>query len=127
MRLFFALLAVLALLASPVTAAAAQGACDGNSASVGSAMDMSNMPAAEPASTLQSSTEPCCDHGGAHKMDAKSCALACATSCAATATLPCGFPVSELAFTVAQLTPARSDTPRPFEPSRLIRPPKSMA
>jgi hypothetical protein len=127
MRLFLALMAVVALLVSPVAAAAAQYACDGNSASGRSAMAMPSMPEAEPASAHQSSADPCCDHGGTHKMDAKSCALACATSCAATAVLPCASPVSELAFSATQLTPARSDTPRPYEPSRLIRPPKSMA
>lgn len=127
MRALLALLAVLALLVSPVTAGAAQVACDEGSPSAASAMDMPGMPATEQSRGLQSAADPCCDHAGTHKMDPKSCALACATSCAVTAVLPSAVVVSELSFSAAPLIPARSATPRPYEPSRLIRPPKSMA
>ncbi len=127
MRIVLALLAVLALLVSPVTAAAAQVACDENSPSATSTMDISAMPEMGHASDPHAAADPCCDHGGPHKMDLKTCALACATSCAVTAVLPDPIIVSELAFSAALLTPARSATARPYEPSRLMRPPRSMA
>jgi hypothetical protein len=127
MRVLLALMAVLALAVSPVTAAAAQVACNPAGAFVGSVMDMPGMSGMEQPSAPQSSTDPCCDHGGSHKMDAKSCALACAMSCASAAVLPSTVPFSELAFSAAQLTPIHSASPRAYEPSRHRRPPRSMA
>ena len=121
MRLLLALLAVLALLVSPVTAAAAQASCDETNQSSLAVYDMGM------ASVQQTETDPCCDHGATHKMDRKSCALACATSCAVSAVLPSPFVSAELSFSAARLMPARSASARPYEPSRLIRPPRSMA
>lgn len=119
-----AFVAVLALLVSPVTGAAAQVACDQSAQSEMSAMDMSGM---DQAAAQKDTADPCCDHGAKHPMDQKSCALACATSCAVTAALPSPLVGSLLVFSAAQLTPARLAPAHPYEPAGLIRPPRSMA
>ena len=127
MRFFLALMAVLALLVSPVTAAAAQVACaqTGPAAAVG--MDMPGMPGMDQAGIQRTSADPCCDHSAKHPMDQKSCALACATSCAVAAALPSPLVGSVLVFAAAQLTPARLASVHPYQPAGLIRPPRSMA
>ena len=124
MRVVLALMAVLALLVSPVTAAAAQVACDQAGPAAMASMDM---PGVAEAAAQKSMADPCCDHGAKHPMDQKSCALACAASCAVTAALPGPVVGSILVFSTAQLTPARLAPAHPYEPAGLIRPPKSMA
>ena len=127
MRLFLALLAVLALLVSPVTAAAAQLACAQGDPTATATMDMPGMPGMDQARVQKTAADPCCGHGAGHPMDQKSCALACATSCAATAALPGPIVDSVLVFSAAKLTPARLASAHPYEPAGLIRPPRSMA
>ena len=124
MRFALALLAVLALLVSPVTAEAAQVACDRAEPAAVASMDMPGM--AE-AAAQKAVADPCCDHGAKHPMDQKSCALACAASCAVSAALPGPVVGSLLVFSTAQLMPARLAPAHPYEPAGLIRPPKSMA
>lgn len=127
MRLLLALMAVLALLVSPVTAAAAQVTCAQVDPVAISTMDMPGMPGMDQAGVKKTAADPCCDHGAKHPMDQKSCALACATSCAVTAALPGPIGGSVLVFSAAQLTPARSASAHSYEPAGLIRPPRSMA
>jgi hypothetical protein len=127
MRLVLALMAVLALLVSPVTAAAAQVACDQAGPSAMATMDMSAMPGMAQAGSHRASIDPCCDHSASHKMDQKSCAQTCATSCAVMAALPGPLTGSLLLFSTAQLTPTQLAPAHPCEPAGLIRPPKSMA
>ena len=124
MRFLLALLAVMALLISPVAASAAQLSCaqDETSASA-----MSDMPMTAQSGAAKASADPCCDHGKSHKMDQKSCALACANACAVAAALPSALSSSIMHFAAAQLNPARASAAHPFEPPGLIRPPKSMA
>jgi hypothetical protein len=120
-------MAVLALLVSPVTAAAAQVACAQTAPATMATMDMPGMPGMDKAGVQKTSADPCCDHSAKHPMDQKSCALACATSCAVTAALPGPLMGSVLVFSAAQLTPARLAPAHPYEPAGLIRPPRSMA
>ena len=124
MRSLLAFLAVLALLVSPMTAAAAQVGCDQAGPAAMAPMDMPGM--AE-AAAKKAMADTCCDHGAKNPMDQKSCALACAASCPVTAALPSPVVGSILVFTTAQLTPARLAPAHPYEPSGLLRPPKSMA
>lgn len=130
MRLLFALLAVMAMLVSPVTAASAQAACghDRPMAMAGAMayMDGSAMPASDHANMQTATADPCCDHAKHGKMS-KSCAQACAASCAAAAALPNALSSVGLAFTrepapLARLAPVKGYTPAGPE-----RPPKSIA
>lgn|SRR5579859_2240619 len=123
MRLVLALLAVMALLVSPVTAAAAQAACDQGGPAAMASMDM---PGVAQSSGQKATADPCCDHSAKHPMDQKSCALACANTCAVAAAVPLVLTSSLLLFSTAQLTPARMAPAHPYEPAGLIRPPKSM-
>lgn len=123
MRFLLALMAVMALLVSPVTASAAQVAC-AQADAMGPAM--TDMPGMASAGADKASTDPCCDHNSSHKMDQKSCALACANACAVAAAVPATLTSSLLLFSTAQLTPARLAPAHPYEPAGLIRPPKSM-
>lgn len=127
MRHVLALLAVLALLVSPVTAAAAQVACAQSDSTSVAGVDMTGMPGMDQPGVQQPSSDPCCDHSNKHPMDQKSCALACATSCAVSAVLPGPFLGSVLVFSTAELTPARSAASQAYEPAGLLRPPRSMA
>lgn len=127
MRFILAFMAVLALLVGPVTAAAAQVACAQADPAATATMDMPGMPGMDQVGVQTTTADPCCDHGGKHPMDQKSCALACATSCAVTAALPSPVAGFMLVFSTAQLTPARLAPARSYEPAGLIRPPKSMA
>ena len=125
MRFVLALLAVLALLSSPITAAAAQASCgrDGPAAMAG--MDMSAMPGMDHAGAQKPNGDPCCDHTDKHKMS-KDCAQACATSCAVAVALPtASVSIRFIPIRVA-LAPARLATARPFEPAGPERPPKTM-
>ena len=120
MRLLLAFLAVLALMASPLTAATAQVACAKGGSSAMAGMDHAN--------AAKSGADPCCAHAGRHgKKAGMNCATACAASCGVAIALP-GEP-----YDVA-LAPVRADVPtarivstHPFQPSGLKRPPKSIA
>ena len=108
MRTLLALLAILALLANPVTAAAAQSACDHMTMA---GMDMPGM------STMH--------HGDSRK--SAGCAQACATMCGVVAVLPNTAMDSTLYALPAHLRPSKMAAGRPFEPSLLKHPPKSIA
>lgn len=124
MRFVLALLAVVALLSSPMTAAAAQVACSHDEPAAMASMDMSGMPGMDSADASKAG-DPCCDHGGKSGMT-KDCAQACATMCAVTAALP--SPPASLVRMPARvaLAPARAAPGYAFEPSGPERPPKSM-
>lgn len=122
MRFVLALVAILALLVSPVTAAATQVACDQAELAAMTSMDM---PGTAQSAGMKAMSDPCCDHGTKHPMDQKSCALACAASCAVTAALAGPVVGSLPVFSTAQLAPARLAPAHPYEPAGLMRPPKS--
>lgn len=128
MRLILALLAILGLLASPVTAAAARARCY---SPAGDAM-MRAATAQMPAIALSDMQKagPCCEPGKdqAHKEHSRAeCAQLCAAMCGVTAALP-----DKVAALIAP--PDRGPPPqarvaslKPHEPSPLERPPRSIA
>jgi hypothetical protein len=124
MRFLLALLAVMALLVSPVAASAAQLSCAQGETM---APAMADMPMMAQSGAEKTTADPCCDHGKSYKMDQKSCALACANACVVAPALPSALSSFVLLFAAAQLNPARTSAAHPFEPPGLIRPPKSMA
>jgi uncharacterized iron-regulated membrane protein len=122
MRHLLAFLALVALLISPVTAAAAQRTCDqmGPEAMAGMTMPMAAARGAAPAAQ-----DPCCDHGQ-KAPDKKTCAEACAAMCGVAVTLPdasIAYPVIFVASTYA----ARRQIVRAHSPPRAERPPRSIA
>jgi hypothetical protein len=125
MRVMLAILAVIGLLATPVTAAAVQAACDqaGPMAKSGMAILATDQPGA-----MTSGSSPCCHQAEHHsqKRDTN-CAQACATSCSVAAALTTLSDGPLLASTPAILTPARAVSRDPYEPAGLRRPPKSIA
>lgn len=127
MRLVLALLAVMALLSSPVTAVAAQAACGHNGPMAMAGMEMSAMPGMDQAGT-QKGADPCCDqtsdHGGKRDM---SCAQACAAMCGVTVALTAVSYDVVLAPVAADVPAARAVSPHPYKPPGLKRPPKSIA
>lgn len=124
MRIVLALMAVVALLLSPVSAAAAQVHCRPAHRVAMATMDM---PGSAQSVNQPALTDPCCDQGASHGMDHKGCALACAAFCADSAVFPSPFVGSCLAFSDVHLTPVSSATASTHEPEGLKRPPKSMA
>jgi hypothetical protein len=124
MRILLALMAVLALVASPVTAAAAQAAC--GQTGPGGLMAGMRMPSADQGGASKAA-DPCCNYGGQHKQTANGCAQACATSCAVASALPSSSVSITRAFTRAPVTSARLVSVQGHEPSGPERPPKSMA
>jgi hypothetical protein len=127
-RLVLAFLAVMALLASPVTAAAAQATCDqaGPMTMAGTAMPfMSSMDQLRAKTTR---ADPCCDPADNHgkKSDA-GCAQACAAICGVVAALTTSSDSLIFAPTPAILTPASAVSRHSHEPPGLRRPPKSIA
>ncbi|MBT9470785.1 MAG: hypothetical protein IV099_06330 [Phenylobacterium sp.] len=123
-----ALLAVLALLSSPVTAAAAEVACSHNGPMAMAGMDMSSMPGMDQAGVKTAGSDPCCDQTGQHggKSD-MSCAQACATMCGVTVALvssPYGVVFLPMQ---ADVPPMRIVSSHPYQPPGLKRPPKSIA
>ena len=123
MRFFLALLAVLALAASPIAAAAVQAACD---RSAPAAMAGMNMPGMDSASGAQV-TDPCCNRGDQKGQNGKGCAQACATSCAlAVALTPSSASIAP-GYGRAPVPAARLASAHAHEPAGLERPPKSMA
>lgn len=127
MRLLLALLAVLALLANPVTAAAAQVACTAQGdASAMSGMDMAGTPGLSGAKVVGATSDPCCDHSGKSKTADLSCVQACATACAVMVALP--NPAVSVAryATAAAVRPGSMASHASLTPARLERPPRSM-
>ena len=117
MRLVLALLAVMALLVSPVTATAAQAACG---------HDRPMAMTSDHAAVQKATADPCCDHAK-HGQMSKSCAQACAVSCVAAAALPGLLASVDLAFARAPAPLARQLSVEGHEPAGLERPPKSIA
>ena len=128
MRFIVALLAVIGLLASPAAAAAAQASCHEHGGAQMMSMPMADMPGMAQAHGQKA--DPCCDPGksqGQTKHDAMSCLQACAVMCGVVAALP-STPMALLAPSdPAAREPARLASLKPHEPSRLERPPKSIA
>lgn len=123
MRYLLAFLAVLALLISPVTAAAAQQGCA--MADHGNMADMA-MPMAKPTSASKAQTDPCCDPGKQSTHDDQACAKACATMCAVVSVLPA--PVAWAMAPGSILFEIQvSDAPRAHSPPGSERPPKLIA
>jgi len=127
MRFVLALLAVIGLLASPVAAAAAQAACHDHGQAMMS-MPMADMPGMSQVDGQKA--DPCCDPGkdkGQTKHDAMSCMQACAAMCGVVAALPAVATAALAAPDHLALQPARMASLKPHEPSRLERPPRSIA
>ena len=131
MRLVLALLAVMALLVSPVTATAAQVACGHDRPMAMTAamanMDGSAMLASGHVKVQKATADPCCDHAKHGRMSSRSCAQACAASCAVAAALPTALASVDLAFTRAPAPLARLASVEGHEPAGPERPPKSIA
>ena len=123
MRHLLAFLAVLALLISPMSVAAAQVEC----AKAGpEAMASMDAPTAKSTGVAKASHDPCCDENQKSPHDGKSCAQICAAMCATIAALP----TSEIqlpAVTPMRLTAAASHPLRAHAPPRDDRPPKLIA
>jgi uncharacterized protein involved in copper resistance len=126
MRFVLAFLAVLALLSSPVTAAAAQVACSHDGPMAMAGMDMTAMPGMHQAGS-QKTGDPCCDQTGQHggKSD-MSCAQACAAMCGVTAALASSSYGVVFLPVRAEIPPARIVSSHPYQPAGLKRPPKSI-
>ena len=126
MRFLLALLAVMALLVNPVTAAAAQVACghDGPAAMAG--MDASSMSGITRSDSRTRAVDPCCDPAGQHKTDTKSCAQSCAALCAVASAVPISVVGVTLIYTRAPLFAARPLAVPGFRPDGPERPPKLM-
>ncbi len=120
MRHVLALLVVLALLISPVTAAAAQVECAkaGPEAMIGMAMPM-----VQSMDGAKAGHDPCCDENQKPPHDGKACAQICAALCATIATLP-GSDIQLPAIAPMRLRAAPADPLRTHAPPRDERPPK---
>jgi hypothetical protein len=121
MRLVLAFLAVLALLSTPVTAAAAQVACS-QPMPMAMGMDMPGMEQAD----VHAAGDPCCDHGDQHPQPDKSCAQACAAMCGVVVPMASPFGAT-LSFVSAPLTALAAGHLRSHKPAGLDRPPKPIA
>lgn len=127
MRLLLALLAIVGLLASPVTAAAAQTRCDHASGSaIMGGMDMSAPGAMDHSGAQKSVGDPCCDPSGHHKTADKSCDQLCATACAVAIAMPTSPMTLNFVSRPAAEIPAPLVSANPFEPPGLKRPPRSI-
>lgn len=123
MRHLFALLAVLALLISPMSVAVAQVEC----AKAGpEAMVSTDAPAARSTDAAKTTHDPCCDESQKAPHDGKSCAQVCAAMCATIAALPTSE-VQLPAIEPMRLTAAASNPLRAHAPPRDERPPKLIA
>ena len=122
MRLPFALLALLALLVSPVIAAAGQGAC---TPSAMAEMTSDSGRHADPVGLQNPVADPCCDPAGRQKDGAKSCAQVCAATSSLAATQS-GSPLAVAMISTA-IVRAAPPTPsmRAYRPAGPERPPKS--
>lgn len=124
MRFVLALLAVIGLLLSPAAAAAAQAACHGHDGQAMMSMPMGDMPGMSQPDGHKA--DPGKDQGKS-KQDPMSCMQACATMCGVAAALPAVSAASLASAAHSVLQPARMASFKPHEPSRLERPPKSIA
>ena len=128
MRFVFAILAVMALLVSPVTAAVAQAACGHQTPSTMSGMRMTSMASMMDAAANAPAGDPCCDHAAQNgKKTGWSCAKACAAACAVASVVAPPFETDALTCVQAEVSSPPAAFPCPFEPKGLKRPPKSMA
>lgn len=119
MSRLLAFLAVLALLISPVTAAAAQVEC-------AKAGPDAMVTVTKSTDSAKISHDPCCDENQKSPHDGKSCARICAALCATIAALP----TSEIklpAIAPMRLTAAPANPLRARAPPRDERPPKLIA
>jgi hypothetical protein len=121
MARIFAFLAVLALLISPVTAAAAQQACARDMPQM-----MSGMPKAMAAHDRSSPSDPCCDHSKKAPHGDMACAQVCATMCAVSVALPLAT-LDIPALHSTQVYSLQAQTLRAHSPPRAERPPKLIA
>jgi hypothetical protein len=128
MRLLLAFLAVLGLLVSPVTAAAAQASCGRHGPMASSGMDMPATPGHAHIAGSAAKGDPCCDPSGkSHKTTHKSCTRGCAAACAGTVALPASLAIGALAPVRAPLDLPVLTSAHGLEPTGLERPPKSIA
>lgn len=128
MRFVLALLAVIGLLTSPAMAAAAQVQCHDHGGQMMMQMPMADMPGMSQAESQKA--DPCCDPGkdqGQSKHSKMDCAQACAAMCGVVVALP-NVPATLVAKPGRDAAPtARVASLKPHEPSRLERPPRSIA
>ena len=131
MRFLVALLAVLAMLASPAIAAAGAD-CSGAMQSVSGTMEMPGMAAVDLPAKADDAAMPCCPDAKQkpdqpQKQDGKSCAKMCAAmNGAAVAVAPISFAKHLLVARVV-LTASNGASARSFKPLGLERPPKRIA
>ena len=126
MRRVLAFLAVVALLVSPVTAAAAQVACGHDDATAMAGMDVPAMPIIA-TGPHGAKGDPCCDPAGKQRQPhhQKSCVQACAAACAVAVALPATLDGAELAYAHAHFVGAPPVSVHGHDPGGLERPPKS--
>lgn len=127
MRFVVALLAVLGLLASPVTAAVARAACPGHADQAMAGMPMGDMAGMHQADGQR--PDPCCDQSkdqARSKHHASDCVQACAAMCGVVAALPSTAAAEPLPLIERAPRPAVLASLHPHEPSRLERPPRSI-
>ena len=123
MRFVLALLAVMALLVSPVTTAVAQASCNHQVSTASSKMDMAPMPGMDGAGVKA----PNGDHSAKHsKTTGLGCAQACAGACAVTVALAPPLKTAAFASMQAEVPMLRAAVLHPYEPQGLKRPPKSI-
>lgn len=116
-----ALLAVLALLATPLNAAAAQVSCDESMASDTAADQASAMAAMD----MRPGGDPCCDHGKGQA--GKACLSACIAMAGACATLPADLAPAAIAWVRFDIATPTAWAARSRDPPAAERPPKSIA
>ena len=126
MRFVLTLVALAAVLLSPVTAAATQMACIQNGPAAMAGMDMPGVLGMDQAGGDKTTSDTCCDHAG-HKMNHSGCAQACAASCAVVVALPASLASITPLYTRATVMPPRVISVRPYAPAGPERPPKSIA
>jgi hypothetical protein len=130
MRLLLALLAILGLLASPVSAAAAQLACGQMTASMSassmSGADASAMAGMQQDGGVKTAGYSCCDHHG-KGCPTKSCARLCAAACAVSHALAAPVVSVPILMAAADQASAPAASVHPFEPGRAERPPTPIA
>ena len=127
MRFVFAFLAVVALLASPVTATVAQAGCDHPASASMHGADMASMPGMNGVAVTPCGGGLGCDHSTKHnKAIDPGCAAACAAACAVTIALVPALKTAQLVTLQAEMPGPRAAVLHPFEPQGLKRPPKLM-
>lgn len=128
MRFVLALLALIGLLTSPAMAAAAQAQCHDHGGQAMMQMAMADMPGMTQADGQKA--DPCCDPGkdqGQTKHRTMDCAQACAAMCGVVVALP-SAPAALIVRPERAAAPlVRVASLKTHEPSRLERPPRSIA